>query len=195
MSKPNASKVISGDSAVIARRYAHALYLLSSEQKQLETVASDLLTLKGLLKDNDDFWHLASHPRLTRGKAEEAMRMVAKTVEVGAIATDFIALMARNRRLTNLDNTIDAFLADLAKRRGESPVEVTVARSLTDAQKVQLNSQLAKLIGGKVNVVFTEDAALLGGMTVKIGSRLLDASVKGKLARLERQLKIQREAA
>jgi F-type H+-transporting ATPase subunit delta len=195
VSKSNAVKVISGDSAVLARRYAHALYLLASEKNALDEVAEDLLKIQPIVQENAEFRVVARHPRLTRAKAEEAVRAVAKVAGLGEVASDFIALMARKRRLANLDDTINAFLADLAKRRGERPVEIFVAKPLSDAQKESLHGQLSKIVGGKIELIITEDPSLLGGMMVKIGSHLLDASIKGKLARFERQLKNQKEAA
>ncbi len=183
--------IIAGDAAILARRYAGALYDLAEEQKQLDAVATDLRTLRNLNQESAEFQYIAGHPRLTRKYLVQAAQAIAKAAVLNPLTGNFLALVAQNRRLNIIGAVIEAFLNDLAKRRGEFTADVRSAKSLSAAQQEQLANKLRELAGGKVHISVREDASLLGGMTVKLGSRLIDASVKTKLARLERQLKSQ----
>ncbi len=195
MSESKNTNAIAGDAAILARRYARALYELAEEKKQLDSVAADLGSLQVLLKVSAEFREVTSNPRLTRAQAVESMKKVASLAKLNPLTQNFLTLLAHNSRLNLLENAIKVFLADLTARRGEFIAEVTTPKALASEQQEQLSKQLDKIAGGKVHLVIKEDASLLGGLVVKLGSRLIDASVKGKLARLERQLKSQQEAA
>jgi F-type H+-transporting ATPase subunit delta len=186
---------MAGEGAILARRYANALYELAEEKKQLDAAAADLRVFRTLVKDNVEYHHLIRNPRLTRAQLVTAMENITKTAKLGTLAGSFLSLVAHKRRLGHLEDMINAFLIELARRRGEHTVEVRTAQPLTSAQKEKLTGEMEKLTGGTVNLYVKDDASLLGGLMVKIGSRLIDASIQGKLARLERQLKSQQEAA
>lgn len=191
LSQDATSPIIAGDAAVLARRYAGALYQLADEQKQLDAIASDLRALKNLQQESAEFRAIACHPRLTRAQLVGAMQKVASAAKLNPLTANFLALVAQNRRLAELSFMIDSFLDDLAARRGEYNADVCSAKPLSSAQQEQLAVKLREIAGGKVHLSVREDASLLGGLTVKLGSRLIDASVKSKLARIERQLKSQ----
>lgn len=195
MSEIDSPQIIAGEAAVIARRYAKALYLLAAEKKQIEAIAADLRAIKTILRDSADFRRITKHQRITRAQLVKAMQGVTAAAGLSDLTGNFLARLAKNRRLAHLDDIIGAFLADLIARRGEHIAEVHTAKPLSPAQAETLTKQLEKLTGGKVHTVMREDAGLLGGVTVKVGSRQLDASLKGKLMRLERQLKSKQEAA
>jgi F-type H+-transporting ATPase subunit delta len=181
--------IVAGDAAVLARRYADALYELADEQKVLDAVAADLRTLRILQLESAEFRYLASQPRLTRAQLIKAMNAIGVSAHFHKLTANFMALVAKNRRLAVLGAVIEAFLNELAARRGEFTADVCAARALSPAQEEQLASKLRELAGGKVHLFTREDKSLIGGMTVKMGSRLIDASVRTKLQRLERQLK------
>jgi F-type H+-transporting ATPase subunit delta len=179
----------------LARRYADALFELARDESQLDAVAGDLRRIKNLVRENAEFKRLAGHPRLRRAELVEAMRQMAAAAGFHTITGNFLMLTAQNRRLPYLGAMTNAFLKSLAARRGEMMAEVRVARALTEAQRERLAAQLRDLAASsKIQLAVTEDPALLGGMTVKLGSQLIDVSVRTKLARLERQLKSQEEA-
>ncbi len=181
--------IIAGDDAVLARRYAGALYDLASEQKQLDAVAGDLRGLKQLLRESAEFRAIAAHPRLSRDQLVAMVKQVADIAKLNKLTANFLALTARNRRLASLDGIINAFLAELASRRGEYTAEVSTAQALSPAQQEQLATKLSAWAGGKVHLAMHKDVSLLGGIVVKMGSRLIDASVRTRLNQLERQLK------
>ena len=195
MPQTETSSVITAGN-VVARRYGGALFELAEEQDQLDAVAGDLRLLKILARDNTDFKQLANHPRLARADLVEVMKQIGKAGKLHALTGNFLMLVADSRRLACLGAMADAFLAQLATHRGELIADIRVAHALTEAQSEKLAVQLRQLAASsKVQLAVKVDPALLGGMTVKLGSHLIDASVKTKLARLERRLKSQEEAA
>lgn len=195
MTEPESPHIIAGENAVLARRYAHALYELAAEKNQLDDVAEDLREFRKAVKGNADYHKLVHNPGLTRLHLIKAVNQLSVHMKLGATTSAFLALLARKRRLVHLADIIGVFLNELAMRRGEHVVEVTAAQPLTEAQHKELVKKLEKVTGGKVALLLRQDPGLLGGLTMKWGSRLLDASLKGKLARLERQLRDQQEAA
>lgn len=178
----------SGPEAILARRYALALYNLAEEKGQIEAVAGDVAHLRAALGADADFGHVARDPRLNTAQRVQIMQAVAASAGAHAVTRDFMGLMAHNRRLPLLLAAMDAFLAEHATRLGEHVAVVTVARALSPQQQNDLSARLAQMVGGKIRLQMAEDASLLGGLTVRIGSRLMDASVKSKLERLKRRL-------
>jgi F-type H+-transporting ATPase subunit delta len=183
--------ISSGDGAILAKRYAGALYDLADEQKQLDAVAADLRMLYSLHNSSAEFRYISSQPRLSRAQLFKAMQAISTSAKLNGLTANFLSLLAQNRRLSELSAMVDAFLDELATRRGEFTADVRSAKALSSVQQEKLAANLRDMAGGKVHLMLREDASLLGGLTVKLGSRLIDASVKTKLARLERQLKSQ----
>lgn len=182
---------VSGDTAILARRYGGALFELAQEQNALDVVAADLRQIKRWTEESGDFHMLAADPNFQRAQMVKAMQEIAIKAGLHKLAANFLALVAQNRRIGQLAAMCDAFFAELAEKRGEFSAEIRTAQPLSPAQQQQLATQLQTLAGGKVHMSVKEDKRLLGGIIVKIGSKLIDASVKSKLARLERQLKSQ----
>jgi F-type H+-transporting ATPase subunit delta len=190
MSQEATNPIASGNAAILARRYADALYDLAGEQKQLDAVAGDLRLLNRLQRESAEFRYIAHQPRLTRTQLVKAMQQVAASAGLSKLTSNFLALVAKHRRLNHLGAIIDAFLADLAAHRGEFTAEIRSAQALSSAQAEKLAAKLASWAGGKVHLSVREEPGLLGGLVVKMGSRVIDASVKNRLERLERQLKL-----
>ena len=195
MSETHMPKILAGEAAVLARRYASALYDLAHEKKAVDVVDADLAALQEAIDSSPLFRIMATHPRLPAGDVQKVIKNLVSSVKLHELTGAFLMQVARGHRLAQLSLIIEAFKADLAFRRGEHTAVVTVARSLSKEQSDKLSSQLGKMMNGTVHLLVEEDSSLIGGMVIRIGTRLIDASVKGKLARLERQLKTQQEAA
>jgi F-type H+-transporting ATPase subunit delta len=183
------TKIIAGDEAVLARRYARALVELADEQKQIDAVTADLGMLQHMVAGSPEFNAIANHPRLSETQLLSATKKVAAAAKLGALSANFIGLLAKNRRLSLLNSVADIFLDQIAERRGEFTADVTTARPLSPTQQDALTAKLSAWTGGKVHLAIQNDPSLLGGIVVKMGSKLIDASLKTKLARLERALK------
>ena len=128
-------------------------------------------------------------PVLSRAEQGKAVAAVAEQAGLSQLTRDFLAIVARNRRLFAVPAMIEAYLDKLAERRGEVTAEITAAQALTQAQQSALTEQLRRVVGSRVAIDVRVDPSLLGGMIVKLGSRMVDGSLKGQLQRLQLSMK------
>ncbi|MDE2229936.1 MAG: F0F1 ATP synthase subunit delta [Alphaproteobacteria bacterium] len=175
--------------AGLAKRYAAALFELADERKAIDAVASDLAGLRRLIDESADLRRMIRSPVLQRDEQARAIGAIAERAGLNALTHNFLGLLARNRRLFALPEMIQGFLQILAERRGEVTAQVIAAQELSEAQRRAVDGRLRKAIGRKVAVDFRVDPSLLGGLVVKVGSRMVDASLKSKLARLALAMK------
>ena len=173
----------------LAERYAAALFALADERHALDEVAGDLRELRAMLHDSPDLMRLIRSPVLSRAEQGKAVAAVAEGAGLSRLTADFLGVVARNRRLFAVPAMTEAFLAKLAARRGEITAEVTAAQPLSETQQATLAEQLRRAVGQRVSVEIRVDPALLGGMTVKVGSRMVDGSLRSKLRRLQMAMK------
>ena len=173
----------------IAGRYAAALYELADESKALDAVADDLRALKSLISDSDDLAKLIRSPLIDRDDKAAAMNSVLKQAGCDDLTRRFIGVVASNNRLFALPGMIDAFLAELAQRRGEITAEVASAKPLSENQLASISETLQSALGGRVAIEPRVDPSLIGGLVVRVGSRMIDGSLKSKLQRLQVAMK------
>ncbi|MGB8275600.1 MAG: F0F1 ATP synthase subunit delta [Alphaproteobacteria bacterium] len=173
----------------IAGRYAAALFELADERKRLDEVAADLRDLKAMIAASHDLDRLVRSPVLTRADQAAAMSAVLGKAGASELTRNFISLVARNRRLFALPAMIDGYLTMLAQHRGEVTADVTAAARLSDSQTAALSEALRNVLGAKVAVNLKVDPAIIGGLIVKVGSRLFDSSLRTKLHKLELAMK------
>lgn len=168
----------------MAERYAAALFDLADDRHALDAVANDLRELRAMLRDSSDLTRLVRSPVLTRDQQARAVAAVAAQAALSQLTRDFLGVVARNRRLFAVPEMIEAYLRQLAARRGEVTAEVTVAQPLDETRHNALLEQLRRAVGSRVTVDVRVDPSLLGGMIVKVGSRMVDASLSSRLQRL-----------
>lgn len=173
----------------LAERYAAALFDLADERRILDEVAMNLRELRAMLQASGDFLRLIRSPVLSREQQAKAVGLVVERAGLSPLVRDFLAVVARNRRLFAVPAMIEAFLAKLAARRGEVTAEVSAAQPLSEPQLAALNEQLRRSIGSRVSVDLRVDPGLIGGLIIKIGSRMVDGSIKSKLQRLQLAMK------
>ena len=173
----------------LAERYAAALFDLADERRILDEVATNLRELRAMLYASSEFLRLIRSPILSREQQAKAIGVLAERAGLSPLVRDFLAVVARNRRLFAVPAMIEAFLAKLAVRRGEVTAEVFAAQPLSKAQLAALNEQLRRSIGSRVSVDVRVDPGLIGGLVVKLGSRMVDGSIKSKLQRLQLAMK------
>jgi F-type H+-transporting ATPase subunit delta len=173
----------------LAERYARALFDLADEARALDAVAADLRALNGMLEESPDLRRMIRSPVLDRTSQGKAVAALADAARLSRLTHSFLGLLARNRRLFALPEMIRAFLAHLARRRGEVTAEVVSAAPLTAAQSAALTEALRKSAGAKLAIESRIDPSLLGGIVVRLGSRMIDASLKSKLNRLQLAMK------
>ncbi len=173
----------------LALRYATALLALAEEKHALDAVAGDLAALDHMIADSEDLRKLIYSPLMQRADQSRAIGAVAKAAGFGELTQRFIGLVAANRRLFALPAIIKSFRKMLADKRGEVAAEVTAAHALTDAQKAAVSDAIKRVVGGKVSIDMKVDPGLLGGLVVRVGSRMIDGSVKTKLQKLQLAMK------
>jgi len=173
----------------LAGRYASALFELADEKQAHDAVAKDLRELRDLVGESEDFGRFIKSPLYSRDEQVAALDAILKQGGTGDLARRFVLTVAKNRRLYALVGMIDAYLAILAKRRGEVTAKVSVARPLAAAEAQRLEETLRSAIGSKVKIETRIDPSLIGGLVVQVGSRLVDASLRTKLNRLQHAMK------
>jgi F-type H+-transporting ATPase subunit delta len=173
----------------LAGRYAAALLDLADERKALDQVADDLKTLRSLIVESADLRRLLDSPVFTREEQSRAVTAVMEKAGIGELTRRFVLVVANNHRLFALAAMIEGYLSELARRRGEITAEVTAARKLSDGQQAALLEALRKTVGDKVQLDLKTDPALIGGLIVKVGSRMVDSSLRSKLQRLQLAMK------
>jgi F-type H+-transporting ATPase subunit delta len=178
-----------GIRASLAGRYASALFDLARDQRQIESVGKSLEALNQALADSKDFNELVSSPLVSREEAGKAFAALAPQLALDPVTANFLGVLARNGRKSELRNVIRAFRRLAAEHRGETTAEVVTARPLNDDQLAQLRQQLRTRAGRDVNIDAVVDPSLLGGIVVKLGSQQIDASIRTKLNRLAQAMK------
>lgn len=170
-------------------RYASALFDLADDANAIDGVSADLDGLSALINDSDDFMRFIKSPVLSREDQAKGIAAIASQAGLNAITQKFLGLVASNRRLFALPDMIRAFQALLAARRGLVTADVTAATELTDAQSQSLSESLKAAVGTSVTMTTKVDPSLLGGLIVRVGSRMVDSSLKSKLQRLKLSMK------
>jgi F-type H+-transporting ATPase subunit delta len=169
----------------VAGRYANALFELANESDALGQTETDMEALGQALAASDDLRGLIASPIYTRDQQSRAMAAVAEAMGLSALVRNLIGLMASKRRLFVLGDLIRIFAALLAEHRGEVTAEVTAARALSEAQQAALAETLKSAIGREVKLNVSVDDSLIGGLVVKVGSKMVDTSIRSKLASLQ----------
>ena len=178
----------------VAARYALALLGLADDARQadagaLDRIANDLDTLFGLYRDDAGFRAFVKDPRLSAAEQQRAAFAVLEKAGAGKEITNFVGVLIANRRLSQLPDIAAAFAAKLAERRGQQMAHVTTAFPLTDTQRAAITARLTESGFAGVKLAETVDSSVLGGLVIRIGSRLYDNSLKSKLQRLQFAMK------
>ncbi len=174
----------------VAGRYASALFELADGSKSLDQVAQDLATLRRMVAESTDLARLIASPVIPRALQGKALMAVLDAASISGLTRNFVGTVAANGRARDLPAMATAFLAELASRRGETTATVTSAVPLSPAQLQQLSDSLRSVLGSnKVSIDARVEPDILGGLVVKVGSRLFDSSVRSKLQRLQLAMK------
>jgi F-type H+-transporting ATPase subunit delta len=178
-----------GIQASLAGRYATALFELARDERQLETVGASLAAVRDALRDSPELVELTTSPLINREQAVQAIGATAQAMRLDPLTANFMGVLAQNRRLGQLAQVIRYFNLLAAAQRGETTAEVTSARPLDDLQVAALKDNLKARLGRDVAVDLTVDPAILGGLVVKVGSQMIDGSIRTKLNTLAQAMK------
>jgi len=174
----------------MAGRYATALFELALDNRALDAVKADLDAFEKLLDQNPDLARLVASPVFTANEQANALASVLDQAGISGIAANFLLFVARKRRLNAVRLMIRAFRALLARHRGEVEAQVTVAERLSEKHIDALKDALKSVTGGRqVDLDVRVDPAIIGGMVVKVGSRMVDSSLRTKLTQMKLAMK------
>ncbi|MGH6905905.1 MAG: F0F1 ATP synthase subunit delta [Geminicoccaceae bacterium] len=173
----------------MAGRYAAALFELAQDRDALDAVALDLHGLRDMVEASADLARLIRSPVLSRDEQGRAIAALAERAGFNPLTRQFLGVLAEKRRLFALPDMVEAFDAMLAEHRGEVGAEVVSAVPLSAAQLESVRRHLTAAVGQTVNLSSAVDPSLLGGLVVRLGSRMIDASIRTKLHQLELALK------
>lgn len=173
----SSSPIVSG----IAGRYASALFELASEAKALDSVSADLESFAAMLDISADLDRLVRNPVFTAEEQVAALDAVLKKAKIGGLAANFLKLVASKRRLFAVRGMISTFRALVAEAKGIVAAEVTVASPLSEKNRAAVLEAIESQAGKKIALTEKVDPTIIGGLVVKIGSRMIDASLRTKL--------------
>ena len=173
----------------LAGRYATAVFELALEERALNSLAADLSALKSLLRDSPELARLVRSPVFSREEQAKGMQAVLAKANACELTRRLILLLARKRRLFALADVIRAFEALHAHHKGEVAAEVTSARALTLSETEELKRVLKETLGREPRLETHVDPKLLGGLVLKLGSRMIDSSLRTKLDSLRAAMK------
>ncbi len=173
----------------IAGRYALAVFDLVKEANGVKALEADVAALGAALNESADFRALISSPVYSRDDQSTAIAAIAAKMKLSGTLASTLGLMAAKRRLFVLPQLLSALTAMIADEKGEVTAEVTAAAALTAAQATELAASLKKSIGKEIKLNVAVDESLIGGLIVKVGSKMIDTSIRSKLASLQNVMK------
>ena len=179
---------MASESNLIAVRYVRALFDLVKDDKQHDLIKQDMLTLKLAIESSFALQKFLHNPIVTREESAKAIAEVLNSFKANDLTQKFFSLLAHQRRLAITLTIIEKYIALLAESRGELSVDIIYAGKLDDKQVKVISDAIANATSKKVTANLHQDASLIGGVQIKIGDKLLDNSVKGKLSRLRSAL-------
>jgi F-type H+-transporting ATPase subunit delta len=183
---------VAGEDGIVsgmAGRYATALFELALESKAVDQVQADLKSFDAMVASSPDLTRLVRSPVFAAEEQARALVAVLDKAGIKGIAANFLRVVASNRRLFAIGQMIRGFNALVAKHKGEVTAQVTVAEKLNDARMSEIRDALKAVTGKDVQVDVTVDPSIIGGLKVKVGSRMVDASLRTKLNSIKLAMK------
>jgi len=174
---------------LISNRYASALYELAFESKNVEAVLNDLEFIQKCIKKNKDFKLLIKSPLIT---SEDKLNIVEKILSkqnTNKLTNTFLKIISNNKRFSNISSIILQFNNINSQKRGDVLADVTSAEELSDKQKNNINDQLKSILGKKLSLSFKVDKKNIGGLIIKVGSKMVDSSLLSKINKLKIAMK------
>ena len=165
----------------MAGRYATALFELALEANSIDAVLADLQRFDGLLAESADLARLVRSPVFTADAQSRAVAAVIDRAGITGLAAQFLKVLTQNRRLFAVRDVIKAYGALVARHKGEVTAQVTVAEPLSEAHQAEIKNTLNAVTGKDVKVDVKVDPSIIGGLVVKLGSRMVDSSLRTKL--------------
>jgi len=173
----------------IAQRYATAVFELAKEGNALASVEKDLDTLEDALTGSAEFSAMITSPVYSRDEQTRAVSALAAKMGLSEAVAGALGVMGQKRRLFVLPQFTAALRAAIAEDKGEVTAEVTAAKAMTKAQQDKLAKALQASVGKDVKINVAVDESLIGGLVVKVGSKMIDSSIRSRLNALQNSMK------
>ena len=177
-----ASQLSSGD--LISERYASALYDLAADKKIVDLVLEDLIFLQKCILENKDLKLLAKSPLITSSDKLNIFEKILSKKKADVLTNTFLKVLSNNKRFAKLSSIISQFININSQRRGDILADVTSAEELSDNQKKEITDQLKSTLGEKLSLNYYVDKKIIGGLIVKVGSKMVDSSLVTKINKL-----------
>tara|TARA_B100000579_G_C22453539_1_gene675427 strand:+ start:148 stop:705 length:558 start_codon:yes stop_codon:yes gene_type:complete len=182
-----ASQLASGD--LISDRYASALYELATEKKVVDPVLNDLLNLKTILKENKELSLVIKSPLISSPDKLNIFNSLLEKIKANELTNTFLKVIEQNKRFSNLVSIISQFININSHKRGDVLADITSANELNDDQKTNITNQLKSILGDKLSLNFDVDKNIMGGLIIKVGSKMIDTSLSNKINKLKIAMK------
>jgi F-type H+-transporting ATPase subunit delta len=173
----------------VSGRYATALFELARDEKSVDAVKADLDRFDAMLADSPDLLRLVRSPVFSADSQSKALAAILDKAAISGIAANFLRVLTNNRRLFAVSDVIRAFRALVARFKGEATADVTVAEALSDKNLDALKTALKSVTGKDVALNVKIDPSIIGGLVVKLGSRMVDSSLRTKLNSIKHAMK------
>ena len=182
-----ASQLASGD--LVSDRYASALYDLAIEKKVVDPVLNDLSNLKIILKDNKELSLVIKSPLISSPDKLNIFNSLLKKIQANELTSTFLKVIEKNKRFSSLASIISQFININSHKRGDVLADIISADELNDDQKTNITNQLKSILGEKISLSFDIDKNIMGGLIVKVGSKMIDTSLTNKINKLKIAMK------
>ena len=182
-----ASQLASGD--LISDRYASALYDLASEKKVVDSVLKNLQNIKKLIDNNKELSLLIKSPLIFSNDKLEVLLKLTSSLNLNELSITFLKVISNNKRFASLSLIISQFININANRRGDVLADITSADELSEGQRANIKDQLKTILGDKLSLNFKIDKKIIGGLIVKVGSKMIDTSIANKINKLKIAIK------
>tara|TARA_B100001250_G_C19628566_1_gene712702 strand:- start:3 stop:560 length:558 start_codon:yes stop_codon:yes gene_type:complete len=181
------SQLASGD--LIADRYASALYDLAAEKKLVDPVLNDLTNLKSLVNENKDLSLVVKSPLINSQDKLNILESLLQKKQANQLTSTFLKVIEKNKRFAKLASIISEFININSQKRGDVIADITSADELNDEQKNNITKQLKSILGEKLSLSFDVNKNIMGGLIVKVGSKMIDTSLANKINKLKIAMK------
>ena len=181
------SQLASGD--LISDRYAAALYDLASEKKVVDLVLENLIDIKKMIDDNKELFFLIKSPLISSSDKLKVLIRITSSSNLNELSTTFLKVVSNNKRFASLTPIISQFIKINSNKRGNVLADVTSADELSEEQRINIKDQLRSILGDKLSLDFKVDSKIIGGLIIKVGSKMIDTSLANKINKLKTAMK------
>jgi len=181
------SQIASGD--LISDRYALAFYDLASEKKVIDSILENLQKIKKLINDSKELSLLIKSPLISSNDKLEILIKLTSSFNLNELSITFLRVISNNKRFASLLSIISQFININSNKRGEVLADITSADELSDGQRVNIKDQLKNILGNRLSLNFKVDKKIIGGLIIKVGSKMIDTSLANKVNKLKTAMK------